>query len=765
MPYPNPESVGLQYTPAYNYSGGMVTNYNFTLLKQSQLTLALNADLIIDGSIVKRKGRIKHNQPAVTGNSPVTSLFVYGVPSGSDYIVGGHDTRFSYFPTSAAPITIRTGLTSGALISGSMMDNYLFVCNGYDSPFMTQGTAATTFTVGLPSVTPAQYAGLTIVAGPAVGATGLTTGTHRFSFRYRSTTTGARSVPNISGTTIVGTTTVVATPAGESINVSVTAPTVSADTQLTVPNGFIDIFMQEANAAADAPYYFIATVSNAIGGPFNFPSVLYPDLSDNAIIVRERLDIDDSQPPIVCRDFETWRGRMLAIIDDYHVAYSKQRFDGNAFVNLPTSWPGDNELEVGFGDGDPLQKIIKFYDFIIAFKRRSVWLLVGDFDSADFGFRRLKSNTSNIGLLNPRAVVQAGNSVYFVTDDLKFLSFSSTDFSTTELRVSDPPLSDPVSDLFTLFASNYRQNVNLVNFSWGQYNQIFIAFSDGASGLNASNNFNCFVFDYSLNAWTIHTKLEIASSVLARDAARDYRVYSGDYYGFVWQLGNTNGDGASINATALSSTPLSITFAPGTLPIAPAAPIDGTFITIISGTGAGQIRRISSTVGTTVANITAAWTINPDATSGVTIGGIDFQVQTRWDWCALDSPPDFDKYAWYLDLDMDLGFNPGIIDPIFNQPVGGGAYGFGMDIEVFINRQSRGIFQTPRELVYPGAVWDAAYWDVDIWEDATEAYVQVGLDLYFKQISFRLTNNKAGQPVKLNGHTWCYQNLERVRPT
>lgn len=759
MPYQNPESVGLQYTSSYDYSGGLVTNYNFSLLKPNQLIKALNCDLVTDGAIVKRKGRTKQNSSAVTGNSTIHSLFTIGQPSGADYILGGHDTRFSYFPVSAAPVLIRSGLTNGALMSAATINDYLFVCNGFDRPFMTQGSAATTYQIGINPVTPAQYAGVAVALGPVVGATGLTAGTHRFAYRYRSTITGARSQPYIVGNSIVGSTTVVAA-GGESLNFTIGAAAVSADAQVTT----IDVFMQEANALVDAPYFFICSFNNAAGGPFAIPNVTYTDISDPSNMVRERLDVDDELPLVASRDFETWRGRLLAITSDYTVAYSKQRFDGNSYINLPTSWPGDNELEVGRGDGDPLVKIIKYYDYIIAFKRRSVWVLLGDFDSADFGFKRLKSNVSNIGLLNPRSVVQAGNSVYFVTDDLKFYSFSATDFSTAEIRLPDKPLSDPIADLFTVFASSYRNNVNLVNYSWSQYSQIFASFSDGSSGLNAANNFNCFVYDYELNAWTIHTKVEIASSVLARDAARNYRVYVGDYYGFVWKLGDTNGDGAAINGTLASATPLTFTTTLPDLPF-PINNLIGTFITIIGGTGLGQIRRISSITSTTSGTITTAWTILPDATSQYTIGGIDFQVQSRWDWCDLNSPPDFDKYGWYLDLDVNLGFIPTVMDPVFNQPVGGGAYGFGFTLEIFKNRTIYSTAVTPREIASAGAVWDNAFWDVDLWADSVISYVQAGLDLYFKQISFRITNNKAGQDIQLNGHTWCYQSLERVRPT
>lgn len=760
MPYVHPETVQLQYNPTYDYSGGMVTNYNFTLIKKNQLLRALNCDLITDGSITKRKGRNKQNSVAVSGNSTINSLFVFNQAGGADQILGSHDTRFSSFPLAATPVLIRSGLANTVPLSGSQLDNFLFLCNGVDRPFMTNGVAAGTYFIGLNPVTGPQYAAVTAAAAP--GGNGSYNGAlpfpgrHRIQFRYRSTITGARSQPAMNGDIPAFATFLTFTPGNQTYQITIGAAAVNADPQVDA----IDIFAQEESADVDAPYFFLGTMPNAIGVSFFSVGV-----SDLELMVKERLDIDDLPAPNNCRWFETWQGRMFAITGDYTVNFSKQRIADDSFINLPTSWPGKNELDVGFGDGDPLVRIIQFYDYIFAFKKRSVWILNGTINSANFGFKRLKANYSNIGLLNPRSIVQAGNSIYFVTDDLKFTMFSATDFSTEELRLPDRPLSDPIADLFTLFASNYRPNVNLVNNTWGQYTQIMIAFSNGQSGLNTANNFNCFVYDYDLNAWTISTKIEIASSVLAKDSGNNYRVYIGDYYGYVWRLGDSDGDGAIINGTLASATGTTFVTVGADLPVPPAAPIDGTFITILDGLGAGQVRRVVSTAGTNNGVITSAFDVIPPPGSMYTIGGIDFEVQTRWDWCALDAPPEFDKYAWYLDIDFDFGFNPTVIDPIFNQPAGGGRYGYGIDVIVYTNRQNVGVTQTPRELVYPGSSWDEDFWDVGIWDDATESYTQVGLDLYFKQISVKLWNYKAGQPIKLNGHTWCFQNLEHMRPT
>ena len=113
---------------------------------------------------------------------------------------------------------------------------------------------------------------------------------------------------------------------------------VSADPQVDT----IDYFIQEAGAASTAPYYYLGSSANAAAN-YDFST----GCADNSLIVKERIDVDDNPAPASLRDIEMWRGRLFAVADDYNVAYSKQRIDANSFVNIPTSWPDLNTLEVG----------------------------------------------------------------------------------------------------------------------------------------------------------------------------------------------------------------------------------------------------------------------------------------------------------------------------------------------------------------------------------------------------------------------------------
>ena len=346
--------------------------------------------------------------------------------------------------------------------------------------------------------------------------------------------------------------------------------------------------------------------------------------------------------------------------------------------------------------------------------------------------------------MNDRSICQASDKVFFISDDLKFQSFSITDFNTEQLRLADPVLSDPVNDLFGTFASAYRDKISLTNYTFSQYTQIWISFSDGASGLSGSQNFNTFVYDYSTNGgkggWHIHTTIEVASAVLARDATLNYYMFAGDYYGFVWQYGLTDGDGAIING--ISSGSNTSTSFKDTL-ASFSGSLVGTFIRIIDGYGIGQIRRITAVPSATELTISPAWTQTPTNTSDYTIGGIDFQLWSRYDWLDETQPPDFDKYLWYFDVDIEVS----------------GSYGY--DVTFFTDRNLTS--SQARAFTYYGAAWGTGIWGVSLWGVTWKQFAQTGLDLHCKTVLHAIVNQYAGQPLKVNGWTYAFQNLQHVR--
>lgn len=735
--------VGLQYHQIRDFSGGMVRDYNYTTFKPNQVLTILNGNIKDYGIIQERLGTNKLINTAVAGNNRFKFLHTFPQVSTADLLYGfSNQTLFEC--STGAYLPIRTGLTANSVMQAVNFFDYSFFVNGADKPFMVNNVG-TDYQVGIDAVTAVQYAGF---AGAAAGGgVNSTAGNHRVAIRYRSTITDAVSNPYILNDVINGTT-VIAIGAGQQYAITINAAAVSVDPQVDT----IQIFVQLAGAPIEAPYYFLGEMPNIAGGPTNF------DFSDDTLIIREILDIDNNPGDPDFKDIQLWRERLVCLEGDYGFRWSKLRYDQDSIINIPTSWPETNQINIGFGDGDITQKILIYSDFIFVFKKRSVWIGIGDFDNADFSFKRLKTNYTNIGLLNPRAVAQGGNSVYFVTDDLKFFTFSIGDFNETNLNLSFPADSDPIQSIFNTFVSATRDQVSLVNFTFSEYNQCWVAFSDIPSGYGQDRNFNTLVYDYRWKCWTIASGFEIASSVLWKKANGDYTLVTGDYYGYLWTHANDNafGDGAEINSTVTSAganTLTDVNFNAFT------ADLIGCFVRVYdvgsfsttNPENPSQIRRIIAVPAADTIQVDVAWSGVVNAGQVYIIGGIDFQVQGREDWCSINTPTLFEKMAWYFDLDMEANLNT--IDST--------AY-YTIQINFYRNRNPVAKKVRFLDTFDEASFWDISFWDNDDWSDLI-ATGDVGFSLLFKTISHKIMYPFAGSNIKIFGWMYTFQGLDMYR--
>ncbi len=79
----------------------------------------------------------------------------------------------------------------------------------------------------------------------------------------------------------------------------------------------------------------------------------------------------------------------------------------------PEVWPANNYQQIKEGDGDTIKALIKFLGELFIFKGRSIHSLRGT-DLDDF---RLDEVDSRRGCVGPRAVVQRGVHLYYISDD------------------------------------------------------------------------------------------------------------------------------------------------------------------------------------------------------------------------------------------------------------------------------------------------------------------------------------------------------------
>jgi len=171
----------------------------------------------------------------------------------------------------------------------------------------------------------------------------------------------------------------------------------------------------------------------------------------------------------------------------------------------------------------------------------------------------------------------------------------------------------------------------------------------------------------------------------------------------------------------------------------------------------GEVRRASFLDANTL-NVWPAFTASAtdDVWGHFTLGGIDFQVHSRDDWLDDQAPVDYDKQGWYLDVDVSSEGTPAALG-------GGGPFQLSdLWITLYKDRASfKGTYFKSFEFV--GALWGTALWGVDIWPESLTFGIQLGMNLFFRQISHRLVSQVAGQRLRVSGWTYHFQTLGKLR--
>jgi hypothetical protein len=137
--------------------------------------------------------------------------------------------------------------------------------------------------------------------------------------------------------------------------------------------------------------------------------------------------------------------------------------------------------------------------------------------------------------------------------------------------------------------------------------------------------------------WTVHRFNQgITASCIGQDSAGEIRAWVGDENEWVWAFAGTrqcegNSTG-TLEGTATAGAAGSLTDAGATFNTTGSA-LAGVYVTIRSGTGAGQSRLITSNTGT-VLTITPNWATNPDTTSGYVVGAVESKWRYVWTYFA-----------------------------------------------------------------------------------------------------------------------------------
>lgn len=310
----------------------------------------------------------------------------------------------------------------------------------------------------------------------------------------------------------------------------------------------------------------------------------------------------------------------------------------------PESYPVTNYLPVQPDDGDEASGIGILGQYWFLGKRKSIYLVAGD-SPIEFAARRIDSSVgvcSHWGIAND----QNGNIIFphesgvYITDGSKCVE-----------------LSKDIRNMF-LGTGNYPWKINkqYIDLCHGVYDPIencyllWVPSNDYMeSGLDSTicdkvlrYDFNDIIVEGSSYkiGWT-WDDIPATVSAIIKDQYGNPEVWFGDAWGFVKKFSITaTNDGVGSGADTRRGTVTSATV--NTLTMATAAfyttgsGLQGVFVHILSGTGAGQIRRITSNTGTQL-TVTPNWGTTPDTTSVFGIGAMHSYRKTKqYDFGTLD---------------------------------------------------------------------------------------------------------------------------------
>ncbi|MEW5820329.1 MAG: hypothetical protein AB1782_09075 [Cyanobacteriota bacterium] len=193
-------------------------------------------------------------------------------------------------------------------------------------------------------------------------------------------------------------------------------------------------------------------------------------------------------------------------------------------------------MEVGLNDGQKIVGIKSFFDVLVVFKERSIYILSGSSgDPASNDYFVLEPINASIGAVSNRSIVQVGNDLYFLSE--KGVYTLSGVQSYGDLNVSN------ISFKIQSLIDELHKGILSESFAINDYEEGRIWFFV-AKGSAQENNF-ILIYDYNLNAWTKRSGFSSKCGLIFKDhSASKVKIYTGSYDGYIYyqkQTYNYNG--------------------------------------------------------------------------------------------------------------------------------------------------------------------------------------------------------------------------------
>lgn len=647
-----------------------------------------------EGAFVKRMGGSKRNSTALSAYA--SSIFDFKYNNDVDQKILISSGTDIYNDNAGSPISIKSGLTSGTWPDWESFEDFAFFANGADDLLKYDGTTVTNAGIERPGTSP--------TLNTSNGGGSLTPADVFYVAVTYVSADGVESNPCNSVSVTIG---------GGHNQIDLTNVPVSTDTQVTKRY----IYVTNPNQAV---LYYHGEINDNVTTTYTIQDV-------NSL--GALLEYNHDTAPTGLNGIELFKNRLFGFKDNQ--IYWTPEFK-------PYYWPqGELDTEAGVvtevGDGSPITGMKAFFDILLIFKRYDIYVLSGN-DELSFTISRLRSD-ERVGAVNDRCIWVIGNYCYFLAQN----SVYRTDGITVQ------NIGEPISDFFdensasTLYKI-YKDYIDDACAIYDKENNLYLLFIHTGTDPVTENNM-CFALDVRSIAasqkgitadWCIWPGFSTqCASIVTIDGVE--RWWRGDENGFYFIQNTLNGDGSNVTSTATSGGASTLT---DTAQAWTVNAWTGLKVYILSGTGEGQERTISSNTADTL-TVSSAWDTQPDNTSVYAIGGIPWHYDHSWNdygtrsrWKRLRFIRPYVETSGDYGVDLTLGFD------------------FSYTSATTLNFSLNGI-----------AFWDSALWDVDVWDGTAVLTDKLGVSGSKIHIwnKVKVENNAAGQPCRYSGIDKIYQ--------
>ncbi len=490
------------------FDGGLNNKFERSLIEDNESPDCANVDFS-NGSPETRQGFQKLNTASV-GSFACDGLYTRRADTGAETMVayyGGKMFTLAAATFTSVPSSVSLW-TAGVRMATSQYENYLFMGNGYTTPYKWNGAELTRHGIYPPTTT----------STVASQATGSLTG----DFVYRVTTVNSALVESD-----VGPATATFTAASGTLRV--TLPTFAASFGVAARR------LYRATFPSSTAFARVAEISDNTTTSYD----------DNVTSLGAVAPTDNGVPPNYSAIIYHQNRLFFLLPNDNFLYYTD--------LANPYSVGATNFLRIGDASADIPKGLALYNNGLYVLCERTPWLVyMPDSDPANW---QPVVTRAPFGSKSPFASLQVGNGILFpaVQNDkiVGFASLEGVNLNSSETFLTVGTVgADTVSN--KIEPSVYQINESLL----GQISGIVFknkAFISVPYGLSQQTNNRIFVYDFSLGrakrvpAWHPWTNVPAAQ----------FTIYGGNLYlgtsdatGFVYKLysGTYNDDGAAINS-------------------------------------------------------------------------------------------------------------------------------------------------------------------------------------------------------------------------